>query len=106
MRYPVTAAVCLAFCTSTVRADDWPQWLGPNRDGRWAEAGVRDTLPKELKPLWTARIGPGYTGPAVARGKVILMDRVTDTPAAEGGRLTTSGGSERVVCLDADTGAG
>ncbi|MCU0703068.1 MAG: PQQ-like beta-propeller repeat protein [Fimbriiglobus sp.] len=96
----------LTFCLMLprIRADDWPQWLGPNRDGQWKEAGVVDKLPKELKPLWTAKIGQGYTGPAVAQGKVVLMDRVTDTPTAEGGALTTSKGKERVVCLDADTG--
>ncbi len=94
----------LVFVTSPVAADDWPQWLGPTRDGQWKEKGVLDTLPKELKPLWTAKIGQGYTGPAVAQGKVILMDRVTDTPTGEGGALTTSKGKERVVCLDADKG--
>ncbi len=96
---------CFGVCASRAPADDWPQWLGPNRDGVWKEAGVLDKLPKELKPVWTAKIGPGYTGPAVAQGKVILMDRMTDTPTAEGGKTTTSDGKERVVCLSADKGA-
>lgn len=100
----LTLAFCLGSCLPRASAEDWPQWLGPNRDGQWKEAGVLDTLPKEMKPLWTAKIGQGYSGPAVARGKLILMDRVTDTPTAEGGRLTTSKGKERVVCLDADKG--
>lgn len=100
----LASAVCVAACPAPAAADDWPQWLGPNRDGRWAETGVLDELPKELKPLWTAKIGQGYSGPAVARGKVFVMDRVTAAPTAEGGRLTTSAGTERVVCLDAGTG--
>ena len=25
-----------------VRADDWPQWAGPRRDGVWRETGVLD----------------------------------------------------------------
>jgi outer membrane protein assembly factor BamB len=98
----------LTFCVlaRTATADDWPQWLGPNRDGQWKQAGVMDTLPKELKPVWTAKIGPGYTGPAVAQGKVIVMDRVTDTVVGEdGGRKpVSSNGKERVVCLDAEKG--
>lgn len=89
---------------SSSSADDWPQWLGTNRDGQWKETGVLDTLPKELNPLWTVKIGQGYTGPAVAQGKVIVMDRITDTPTAEGGKLTTSPGKERVLCLDAEKG--
>lgn len=93
--------------SSTVtRADDWPQWLGPNRDGQWKETGVVDKLPKELKPIWTAKIGAGYTGPAVAQGKVILMDRASDAVIGDdGGRKpVSSNGKERVVCLDADKG--
>lgn len=95
-----------ALTTSTVRAADWPQWLGPNRDGQWKETGVMDKLPKELKPIWTAKIGAGYTGPAVAQGKVILMDRVSDAVIGDdGGRKPVSSkGKERVVCLAAEKG--
>ena len=98
----------LTFClvVPAASADDWPQWLGPNRDGRWKETGVLDKLPKELKPVWTAKVGAGYTGPAVAQGKVILMDRVSDAEIGEdGGRKPVSSkGKERVICLDADKG--
>lgn len=31
---------CLTVCLGSARADDWPQWRGPNRDGVWAEDGV------------------------------------------------------------------
>ena len=27
-------------CTSILRADDWPQWRGPKRDGVWRETGI------------------------------------------------------------------
>jgi hypothetical protein len=45
---PRSIALCLlAFVLALpAPADDWPQWLGPNRDGQWKEKGVRDTLPK------------------------------------------------------------
>ena len=72
------------FCSLPAPAADWPQWLGPNRDGVWAEPGTLDALPKDgLKRVWTAKIGAGYTGPAVAGGKLLVMDRVskTDPPA-------------------------
>lgn len=108
---PRSVAFCLSafgvvFFMSRAPADDWPQWLGPDRDGKWKETGVLTKLPKELKPLWTAKIGPGYTGPAVAGGKVVLMDRVTATAVGEdGGRKPVSSeGKERVVCLDAEKG--
>src|SRR5712692_526687 len=50
-----------------VRADDWPQWLGPHRDGIWRETGIlRKFNSKEPKLRWRASIGGGYAGPAVA----------------------------------------
>ena len=29
-----------------VRADDWPQWLGPDRDGIWKEEGIIEKFPE------------------------------------------------------------
>jgi hypothetical protein len=31
--------------TSTGRADDWPQWLGPQRDSVWRESGILNRFP-------------------------------------------------------------
>jgi outer membrane protein assembly factor BamB len=90
------------------RADDWPQWLGPQRDGVWRESGVLDKFPEGgPKVLWRAPVGGGYTGPAVAGGRVYVTDRVL----APGTRLPANAfaksslpGQERVLCLDAATG--
>jgi outer membrane protein assembly factor BamB len=81
---------CLVVC-----ADDWAQWRGANRDGRWLEQGLRDDLPEGQLPLaWSVEIGPGYSGPTVANGRVYVTDRqVTD-------RLET----ERIWCFDSATG--
>jgi len=89
----------LVMCTGAARADDWPQWLGPKRDGVWREAGVLDKFPAGgPKVLWRKPVGAGYTGPAVTGGKVFLMDRVT--PDGKASRQ----GTERVLCLDEKTG--
>src|SRR5215218_2825350 len=62
---------------SGARADDWPQWLGPQRDGVWRETGIVDKFPPGgLKAKWRTPIGAGYAGPAVAAGKVYVTDRV------------------------------
>ena len=38
---------------SVATAADWPQWLGPHRDGVWRETGILDILPKDgPKVLW------------------------------------------------------
>ncbi len=58
-------------------ADDWPQWLGPERDGVWRETGIVDQFPQDgLEVKWRKRVGLGYSGPAVADGKVYVMDFV------------------------------
>ena len=91
----------------TVLADDWPQWLGEQRDGVWREAGVRKNLPEEgAKVLWRAPVSWGYAGPSVAGGRVYVPDFViTDGEfdgRSQGGQPRT--GLERILCLDADTG--
>jgi len=69
----------LAICNGIAQAEDWPQWLGPKRDGVWSATGIIDSFSKEgAKVVWRVPLGMGYSGPAVANGKVFVMDRVLD----------------------------
>src|SRR5260221_498467 len=103
----------LSLLTPLAKADDWPQWMGPNRDAVWTEAGVIKTLPKNdpridpktgaLKSEWRVHIHPGYSGPAVADGRVYVADRVLakgeknpDDPFDIKDKVNSS---ERVLCL-------
>src|SRR5580704_7947302 len=91
-----------------LRADDWPQWLGPQRDGVWREQGLLDKFPAAgPQILWRTPISEGYSGAAVADGFVYITDRVRakDNPAAPFGKGNKVGGTERVLCLDQKTGA-
>jgi outer membrane protein assembly factor BamB len=92
---------------AAVRADDWPQWMGPARDGVWREAGVVASLPAAGLPVrWRVPVAGGYAGPAVADGRVYVADyvrRTGDLVNDPGGR-TLLQGSERLLCLDAATG--
>ena len=93
--------------TGVVRADDWPQWMGPGRDGVWRESGIVTTLPRDGAAIrWRAEVGGGYSGPAVADGRVYLMDYVRDGEAAanDPGARSNVTGRERVLCLDQTTG--
>lgn len=107
-RLPV--AIALSFVlVSTSHADDWGQWLGPQRDGVWREDGLLDTIPKDgLKVRWRAPVALGYAGPAVKDGKVFLMDRVikegAKNPANPFDRDKGIPGNERVLCFDEKTG--
>lgn len=80
-------------------ADDWTQWAGNDRLCVWKETEILDKFPAEgLQPVWTLPIGSGYSGPAVADGRVF----VTDYRPKPDTRILEA--VERVLCLDEETG--
>jgi outer membrane protein assembly factor BamB len=103
------SCVLAVFPASASRADDWPEWLGAQRDGVWRETGLVDKFPKGgPRVLWRAPLGAGYSGPSVAGGRVYVMDRHRPLgPDGKPARATRAGhpGDERVLCLDAATGS-
>lgn len=94
----VPALLCLAALVASwqqsVAGDDWPQWGGPQRDCVWRETGQVEKFPTDglLPRVWSAPVSEGYSGPAVANGRVFLTDRLADA------------GLERVQCFDANSG--
>ena len=102
-----TTALALGFITLAslaLRAEDWPQWLGTKRDGVWRETGIVEKLPTNgFTYRWRTPIGGGYSGPAVAKGRVYVMDRQlakdAKNPKSAFDRSTIAG-SERVLCLN------
>lgn len=92
--YALLAVVGIALGVASARADDWPQWRGADRDGQWRETGLAEKLPATgVKVLWRAPVGPGYSGPTVAKGRVYVTDRHDEGAT-----------SERVHCRRAATG--
>ncbi len=88
-------------------ADDWPQWMGPERDSVWREDGVVARFPeKGLSVKWRAEVALGYAGPAVSEGHVYLTDYVKTSGKSTNnpGRRDELEGSERVLCFEAATG--
>jgi len=71
-------AVCGAIISLSVSAyaADWPQFRGPNGTGISSETGINKswkTKPPEV--LWTMPLSDdGFAGPAVAEGKVFIID--------------------------------
>jgi outer membrane protein assembly factor BamB len=83
----------LCLCGEFLLAGDWPQFLGPERNGISHETGLIATWPEKGPPiLWEKSIGDGYSGPVVAGDKLILFHRI--------------GNEEIVECLDAEKGKG
>ena len=85
-------ALLAAWLTPTARADDWPHWRGPARNGISAETGWLAEWPKDGPPVvWKARVGTGFSSFAVAGGRVFTLGNAANT--------------DTVWCLEAATGA-
>ena len=99
--------VLSAVSSLSAYADDWPQWLGPNRDGVYRETGVIGEIPSGgLTVKWQKPVQLGYAGPAVAGGRVYLMDYQTKSGNLQNrpGDATKLTGKERILCWSAETG--
>ncbi len=100
------AAIAGCLLVSATLADDWPQWMGPQRNNVWRAEGLLDKFPSTgPKTVWSAPIAGGYAGPAVVGNRVWVTDYVTSAdvrvPNFQRAEFT---GVERVHCLDAKTG--
>ncbi len=56
-------------------AQDWPQWRGPNRDGRVSGFTAPQTWPKELAQKWRVTVGAGDATPALVGDKLYVFTR-------------------------------
>ena len=86
------AMILVLMASSVSLAADWPQYLGPSRNGISTETELKRSWPEDgTKVLWTFPLGEGFGGATVSDGKVYVLDRV---------------GSEQDVlrCIDLATG--
>ncbi len=88
----VRTVVAFFVCAAAARAADWPQWLGPRRDGSTPEKVVPWKESEPPKVLWREAVGQGFGAPVVAGGKVFVHARARDKE------------EEEVLALDAATG--
>ena len=96
----MAAVAVAASLTATLGAEDWPQWRGVNRDAIWRDTGIIERFPEGgLRATWRVPIRGGFAGPAVADGRVFVLDWQEDP----GSR--TLDGQERLLVLDEATGA-
>ncbi len=87
---PALGVSLVIFVSPALRADDWPQWRGLNRDARAAGFTAPQTWPKELTQKWKSPVGDGVSTPALVGDKLYVFSR--------------EGGNEVTRCLDAATG--
>ena len=86
------AMMLLLIAGATLGAQDWPHFLGPQRDGRYLGPPLARTWPGGApRELWRRPVGAGFAGPVVSGGRLLLFHRVRDREVLE--------------ALDAETGA-
>lgn len=68
------AFAILLLVASMSSAADWPQWLGPQRDGSSTEKVA--PWKGQLKVAWRQPVGEGHSSPIVAAGRVFLHTKV------------------------------
>ena len=91
MKYAVIT-ILLSLLAGKSHAADWPQFLGPTRNGISTETNLSSPWPTEGPPVvWQKKIGEGFSGPVVAANRVILFHRQTN--------------KEIVECFDAKNGS-
>ena len=68
--------VLLTILSGFARAEDWPQWLGPRRDG----TSTAKVAPWKEPPkvLWRVPVGEGHSSPVVAGGRVFLHVKIRE----------------------------
>ncbi len=85
------AMLLLAGCQTKMA--DWPQWRGPDRDGKVAGFKAPEKWPAQLTEKWRVPLGPGDATPALVGDKLYILARdLQDT------------NNEIILCLDAGSG--
>jgi outer membrane protein assembly factor BamB len=108
---PAAVVLSLPAVVSNLALDDWPQWRGPNRDGRSVEKGLLKDWPAGGPPLaWRASgAGEGYSSFAVAGGRLYTLGARAGTEytfafdVASGKKLWEAANGRR---FDNDRGSG
>jgi len=94
MTRAIAACVLVLGATVVVAQDakgDWPQILGPNRNGIYTGPEIVPSFPRTGPPsLWKRDVGAGFAGPAVVGDRLILFHRANNR--------------ETVEAMDANTG--
>jgi outer membrane protein assembly factor BamB len=87
----ITSVIAIASLTDLIRADDWPQWRGPNHNGISQDRGWLDNFPAGDPPVaWNANVGLGFSSVVVGNGKAYTAGHAD--------------GSDSVFCFDATSG--
>lgn len=105
-RFGLPLALLMWLSQGLAYGQDWPQWMGPNRDNVWAAKGILEEFPQGGPTIvWRSPVKFGYSGPAVVGDRVYLTEfATTDNVGIANFERKSVEGTEAVRCLDAGTG--
>jgi len=90
-RLIAASAVCVILISAGFTfAQDWPQWRGPNRDGKVSGFTAPQKWPGSLTQKWKITVGLGDSTPALVGDKLYVFTR--------------QGAEEVTLCLNAGDG--
>src|SRR5262245_41328158 len=93
------ACIVSVLVSTSVVAEDWPEFRGPTGQGISKETGLRVQWSATKNVAWKQSIpGAGWSSPIVYAGRIYLTTAVS----AEGSKNDDQ--SLRALCLDAKTG--
>src|SRR5260370_39905427 len=81
----VSIIVVVVASGQQLSAGEWPQILGPSRNGVAIDERIVKSFPKGGPPVvWEHKVGEGYAGVAVANGRVVVFPRLGNEAIVEG----------------------
>lgn len=79
MSKSLLAWMALFLLAAPALAGDWPRFMGADQNNIAKETGLAKSWPAAgPKVLWTVPVGAGYGGATIEKGKVYILDRVSD----------------------------
>ena len=90
LQITLLVSCCILVSSSFLSGQDWPQWRGPNRDGKATSFKASEVWPKQLVQKWKVTVGVGDSTPALVGDKLYAFGR--------------QGDDEVLQCLDASSG--
>jgi outer membrane protein assembly factor BamB len=97
----VVTGILQALAGGTVRAEDWPNWRGPDHNGISRETGWdANKLKDGPHVLWRKQIGTGFASVTVSDGRAYAMGN-----SAKPDGKSSQEQKDTLWCFDAKTGA-
>ena len=102
MNRPAHTIMLWLCATAVAFGADWPRFRGPNGDGISPETGInKNWSQKPPKVLWTLKMSDnGYAGPAVAGGRMFIMDHQGQSDVLRAIDMATGSQVWEALCPD------